>query len=513
MAHHPRLTTTWVATSFLLSALLFLNYYSQEDRCAALTFATPAAPVATFRNVSCVGNGLSETEEVDTSRDPAPRRYLVLLQATEGIAGWIQSVREVSALAAATGRYFVEPCVRDGHLVACRPGAVRVVPDGRSPADLALAAAGVDVIGIPASRARCNLPDVPDDFQPLPLSAYFDWESMTTNWSLAPMVRYHEWEAEAFGTGKGHGRLLLNTSSGRYISRAPLVTGKADAAGCKNGVQAGGQSAMTYSYFSFPWVDCGVTPGWLRNENITSLLLTEPLASVSDVFVGEWTRAPQQYQMSVYKYQWPRFNELHYIAARRWVNTSLRHMSRDTRYAVFQWRAVLSGAKNMEMCLAEILNATSRLPQLLRRGGRRSTSSSVAVPLRSVLVSDLPSPESECRIWDHAAGDPARDSAVAAFNALGLIKYDASPAAMRLDGGMLAIRDVILGIEADWYFTCARVQEGSFERLSELCMKCFWGSSFILQTLVQRRARNVPSVKDWFAVNPANITPPLPQGY
>jgi hypothetical protein len=470
-------------------------------------------PVHALGSYGCFKESATGEERAATASPMpvAPRRYLLLMQATEGMAGWMHSLREASAIAAASGRVLVEPCVRDGHFLPCRVGAVPRVPDGTLAPDLSVAEAGVDAIGVPASRIRCNLPDVPETSLSLPLSAYFDWESLQRDWSLAPMVRYHEWAEEALGTADTPGRIKFDETMGKFVVSAPLIAGKPDANGCKNGTQTGSPYVGSTGDFFFATISCSRLKGWERHEDIARMLLHDTrLADTPDVFATEWTRTPSSDLETTLSPRWPQFNKLHYVAVRRWVANELRLQARDKRYAVFQWRSVLSGTKNMGECLNVFLNATSSLPALLSPSNNSASPSALLKPLRAVLVSDLPSPGSPCRIWDHAAGDTVRDSAVSSFNALGLAKYDAFGPASRLDGGMLAIRDMILGIEAEWYFTCSR---GLSWRgpLSSQCVKCSWSSSYVFQTILQRAARNATSNTDWATVRAQNVTPPLPR--
>jgi hypothetical protein len=86
------------------------------------------------------------------------RRYLHLLTAHGGMGSWVHIVHEALALAKATGRFLVEPCVRAGALVPCWPDRVASLP--ASPAEASPGVFNVshdvDPLAVPAFAEACD---------------------------------------------------------------------------------------------------------------------------------------------------------------------------------------------------------------------------------------------------------------------------------------------------------------------------------------------------------------------
>ena len=433
--------------------------------------------------------------------DAHDTKFITLVNAAEGIAGWINCVREASLAAAQLNRTLVEPCVSEGHLLSCRYGKVLRVPDGASITDLELANNGADLLAVSRSPEGCGVSPrgfVRDPKIVLPLSAYFDWNDLLANWSKSPMIRYHEWEAlrvappgstpmEALAAGK----LWVDVADGfRIVSATPILM----ANGKQHNLRCGQHhlnTSIPWGWYRFPGHTCPARGGLYNEVNITGL--APPFADATDIFLGHWTRTPGNF-LEKERSTLPRFNQLHYIAARLWVKNVLRRGSPDTRYAVVQWRSVARDAAALEWCSGRILNISSALQ-------RSDNGTGNALLDRLVLVADLPAPSNPCAVWDHGAKDSFRRELAQRFITAGFAKYDEEH--YYLEAGILSIRDMIIAAEANWYVSCSFMSSVS----SPMCSKCFWYSSYIAQVVRLRTAAGRPANLDFDNVNASNIVP------
>ena len=167
---------------------------------------------------------------------PAPRRFLHVLTAAEGMSGWLVGLQEAMTLAHTLGRVFVLPCVRGGMVVPCSPGKVIAVPgDAEEAASLpsqqrsAVGGAGADedVLALPAFREDCHagaaLPAA--DGAAYPLHAYLSRGAIAGMAAVAggaAVIDYDEWVAERVVPLGGGTRGVGNKSGGSSRARRRL---------------------------------------------------------------------------------------------------------------------------------------------------------------------------------------------------------------------------------------------------------------------------------------------------
>jgi hypothetical protein len=112
----------------------------------------------------------------------------------------------------------------------------------------------------------------------------------------------------------------------------------------------------------------------------------------------------------------------------------------------------------------------------------------------------MPAPNNKCKMWSVYDGSLRRENRAALRALLAgtrLAKYDASHP--RLDSGVLAIRDFILGARADVLVTCRG-------RGARECRHCFRANSFFTKKLLDtREAEGRPSITNWFSVSPGQL--------
>lgn len=495
------------------AAQLAVKYSELQTEDTANNAATPMSEVLSLRAQLSAGQNSSGSAAAAAFIDDeiTDTRFLILVDASEGIAGWINCLREASTAARALNRTLVEPCVQDGHLTACVYGRVVSVPDGHDAADVSLASSGVDLLAIQRSADSCQGPATRHMLRKnslLPLRAYFDWHDLLTNWVLSPMIRYHDWEAlrvAPAGTSAASAR-----AAGKLWVREDGIIVAGTHIAFANNEPCNPAPGIPFRYMSFYFEGRSCSNTSLKNGGLNSNVvefLSEPqFAAARDAFLGHWARTPRNSLELVNENRMPKFNPLHYIAVRRWVATAVRQGSPDQRYAVVQWRSAHVKADSMSYCSSAIINTTASMfpgPLINPLAG---TPVSTFRPTRFVLVADVPSPSNICGIWDHGdlAGRPIVDDF---FNA-GFMKYD--EAHFTLDGGILSIRDMILGMEAEWYLTC------SFQRIPDgpppnelLCSRCYWHSSYIVQVVRARIAANKLS-NVGFGANASTLRPPPP---
>ena len=107
-------------------------------------------------------------------------------------------------------------------------------------------------------------------------------------------------------------------------------------------------------------------------------------------------------------------------------------------------------------------------------------------------MADFPSPGNPCGSWDFepgAEGTVARQAASAAAFP-GWPKYDAQH--WRLDAGVVAVRDVILALQADALFTHEGEGEGGGAPAplswADITAKCYFTTSNFVREIVTTRA-------------------------
>lgn len=442
------------------------------------------------------------------------QRFLTLVSATEGMASWVHSVREASAVARDTSRTLVEPCVSNGWLLPCRWHGVTRLPNGTAVARAI--ANGEDPLALMRSSVSCpgagSNSSMPPSAAPLPLSAYFDWDDLVANWSLSPMIRYHEWEAlrvaprSAASDDVRYAGLLRLTQHGLIKTGIPIVMARShDCESTGAAVDVGGYA---FTAEACPERAAARIDG--VRAVVSATLRSPPFDDAIDVFASSWMRVYGN-ALESEAAPLPRFHTAHYAAARAWVSSAVRGGDADTRYAVLQWRSVKRSAADVEWCASRLMDVVPSL-QLSELGIVNATSPPAT---RLVLVADLPSPSNLCGIWDHRTGSDAASRQVAAqrFADAGYRKYDADN--WRLDAGIVSIRDAALAAEAEWYFGCSDALDiaagvaAAKRYRSATCVRCYWPSTYVAQVVLRRSAAGRPSNVKLDHVNASTVQPPV----
>jgi len=117
-------------------------------------------------------------------------------------------------------------------------------------------------------------------------------------------------------------------------------------------------------------------------------------------------------------------------------------------------------------------------------------------PRVAVLVADIPAPANSCRLWGVYAASHAEAARFGLAKLLaptvGMLKYDEEH--LGVDAGVLAIRDFIIAVEADWYVTCKG-------RTASECYGCTRAISYFTRKIVEARAAaSRKSFVNWFHV-------------
>ena len=469
---------------------------------------------------------------------PAGARFLHVVSAQEGAAAWAEALVAAVALARALNRTLVAPCVRDGALVSCGVGRVAAVSDGSDPAHLALARSGVEPDGNATSRlegGQCVFTHPENGWTRartvLPLHAYYDAAYLTT---VLGMVRWEDWVAhrvEVNADAAAAPRLRLD-GDGRVVTGAVAVMGcGAQYSGCGNDGRDGGATfrcdrtvgadpspvAGTFVFGGFVFAGHTCLPGRSYVEDPQGIeRAAAAQGGAPDVYVVQWRKHPpakfqraREAPLLPSDALWP-FNPLHYAAARHWVAHTVRGggaaSGDDNRYAVLQWRA--QHLPGVARCADAMVSAVTALPGL------------DADSRRLVFVGDLPGERNVCGVWDtQLAGEEGEGvsnywSRVAVgqqFTLGGFAKYDQQHH-WELDGGILAVRDLILAAEATWYLTCTReYRYGGIETGGAVCDACSSDSLYVAEALLLRQFANRSVVLRFDGLSAHNFRdPPLP---
>ena len=376
---------------------------------------------------------------------PPPTRFLHLVSADEGLSGWIDCVREASAAAAALNRVLVEPCVYNSILVPCAAGRTRNIPPHENVPESKFSRPDTDA----CSSEQWN----PESL--FPVSALFDWESLQAELH-SPIIRFHDWEAlrvAPVDDPTAAGKLPLRCTNGRcvVVPDTPLLH--------HEGNGGGGKMVANWGFlFNVQLTNTTGINMSLPAHDIAARASQGPWAEAADVFVKHWKRMVWKWHTFDPR-PLPRFHAAHYRAVREWVQRDVRAGHADPRYAVMQWRAgnLFYGkfmAGFVEKCPKQLLDAADR-------SWGDSLTPIGAGPSRFVLISDLPSPQNKCPVWDLVEGPQSElrrnlTSIVQRFATKGFRKYDDDVAGLhaRLETGVGTVRDLILAAEATWYYTC-----------------------------------------------------------
>lgn len=229
--------------------------------------------------------------------------------------------------------------------------------------------------------------------------------------------------------------------------------------------------------------------------------------------------------------QLPPFNPVHAAAVTAWLARSIAPdpafpgaAARGFgRYVAWQWRSeTVKQDIHFKACAIKLAMVAKEAMRPLKRDRARAAllkgNVSIAAlqskggfdtrkgngppaPRVSVLVADIPAPNNRCRLWGQyeQSFDGMAQRAVAKMMApsVGMLKYDGDHPG--LDAGVLAIRDFLVALEADWFVTC-RGRNGAE------CLGCFRATSYFSKKLGDMRAaRGKGSLFNWFGVAPNDL--------
>ena len=202
-----------------------------------------------------------------------------------------------------------------------------------------------------------------------------------------------------------------------------------------------------------------------------------------NVFHGFW-RPPGSYDVGSPLL----FNQIHQQAVTSWVLSKLEAPS-PFQYAVFHWRRGAGlGFKELQRCTQRLKSYAGPVISAVRTSRYGS----------AVLLADIGAPERPCG----GSGDPAlppdqRASLLKTLGSASLVKYDSDHAS--LDGGVLALREYLLALNARWYVTC-------YGDESPVCKPCFSDRARgIGAILAARKASGRVSFKRWFGLTPSSV--------
>ena len=489
-------------------------------------------------------------------REYPDERFFVVMNVAEGISGWYHALLEMMVLAGKLRRTLVEPCVRDGRIVTCVPGKVVAVPYGVAELDATTLQATrpfADALMLPTLGDSCDrisaafptlgsetdgsepgyrpvaaaVDDSLDDGSSYPLHAYLNMSALT---QLYPRWITFDlwWELEnaradpevvrrgatrltapvAYCAGKTGGRdidpvcahpvgpfRVAPFTFDRIITRWDNPH-RNSGGGARRAGRGGGSSPRSRPETQHLLASLRM----LRSDDhITMFLFNVWRGGVAPIDTFPLL---------------PSFNPIHYEAVRMWVDRTVPVDERTgrSRYAAFQWRSESVPDHKLRACAASLAGiARSVMAGVVASGelkltvqplaspastrGGNTTAAAIPAPL-GVLLADMPAPNHRCKLWPVYEGSMRRENRAAMRDMLrlsGLAKYDASH--MRVDAGVLSIRDFILGSEADWFVTC----RGSRGRD---CRDCFRANSFFTKKLLDtRRAAGRPSFTQWLSMS------------
>ena len=402
------------------------------------------------------------------------------------MSGWITCLEEAAAVAVATGRILVEPCVRGGALVACVPGAVESVPDGLSAeAVAAVAAGGHDPLAaLPQFREGCagSKRTQWSAGRAFPLHAYLHrgWlagllpglrVASVEEWAEARLASSEEWARAGGAPTDAWGRPRLLHQRGEGIA---LPLGLRGVVAEERKLWVPCDEAVVL----MPWRVGRVLCCERRVGSYTAALQAASLAEAPEGVIFAWYREP-----GLARTAWPPFNPLHAAALAAW--------GRGRPTAVLQWRSAgaVTSVEVLAACGAHLSRVLARLPKL-------------APPaIARVLVADLPAPDNPCDVFHELDRTPALQAArrtlsskfsAQGWRSLGTVLAEegarnASATTLPTDAGVLAVRDALIASTAQWYITCDGGWAAPPERQSR-CRECYFASAYIHRTVLTREA-------------------------
>ena len=470
-----------------------------------------AREVGTLVSVRALQTALADEEragvwnsELDRLQPMAPQqdRYVVLLSCYEGLSNWPHGVVQLARFASLRGRILVEPCVAAGRLAPCTPGRV-----GNASSVSRLAG---DPLAVPRfADQTCDDPlllqQTKSSALTWPLSIYFDLDFIA-NKTGAKIISFDEWY----------------TVTSKNMSRpgAPVLASVVHCFHTGSSSRAG--------------------RGWTYGKRVFHKFQAKTLQTVFRVE----SDARTIFFAGVRRPSWlspreplPAVNPNHVAAVRRWISGGRddatpqalagSEASAPLPIAVFQWRSETVEADRLEEC-ANALSAAA-----VRALGPRDARATGTDHSRRTffIVSDIPSPGNPCPLWDgyretaaetqtgssNTSTISARRALSVLQNGVPLFKYDDTPVIALLDSGILALRDYVLGVLAEWYITCSpgAVWEGRVKRrvstAARLCGRCFRPSRFVNAVLAARRAAagGRRTSTTWPGITSADIPPVL----
>ena len=268
-----------------------------------------------------------------------------------------------------------------------------------------------------------------------------------------------------------------------------------------------------FHHYEFPSLQC--MPGDSNDRKTTglkttsghNLLQSSPFAEARDLFFAHWYRS-DTYSAAIPGF--PLFNPLHYPPVHVWLaniaataptttieQPAQQQQQRRPRFAVVQWRSETVSDELFPGCavamqdrLRAISSALGNMPVVPQQHKQQDTAAALPRGYPLVLVSDLPAvgsaSEPPCKLSMYYSSSATNSNRTLALSAMlsipGVFAYGtnalSSDAVVRnggghtMDAGVLAIRDYVIAVEADWMETC--LLRYSPVTLSQRCTQCYW---------------------------------------
>ena len=471
---------------------------------------------------------------------PFTPHYLILNWAGEGMSVWLHTLMETLHLAREFNLTFVEPCIRGGRVIPCRPGRVTAgIPESWSP-DLLINATH-DPLRLPAYAEDCTPLALNSSAAPLsdgwahPLRLYVSLPALR---AIYPnIISYDEWArlqlpADAAGATRIDSA-IVGRGGGLYTSPMSLCIGGSTKYCTRNWLSKNA-SIQHSNYSTVPRAPYGTAykklwpapppqlSGLLRDAYAAALLRGDELGSRTVFLAG----AGRGFAFHYGAFPTPKFNDIHLHAVASWLrvlnaesteaafsNSTGNTTSSPARtppatpslgfpssvalfpkYSALQWRSETVEGTRISRCATKIASEAAKVWRVEKGGS----------PIRlRILLADIPAPNSRCAVWSvyrvKAGGNPR-------FAAVQLLmqgspgtgpmhKYDAH--ALGVDAGVLSVRDVLLAVKSDSLLGCTTggrtYHSKKGKRSGGSCRDCYRFRSNYFRWILELRGNQKPS--------------------
>jgi len=449
--------------------------------------ATATASVAAFVALAIASR--SSAEHVGGTQ-----KYLFIAHVLEGFGAWSDVVRESMMLAARLNRTWVEPCVRNGHIIPCRcdkiaPAASAPTGSGAYFTSEAEWAAGDDML-LPYIPPGARVGPFDTSGASYPLSAYLDVDALIAEHRCAHVTYAHWCAGERAARGGAAPPWRMPHA---YFSQEP-DDGPDGAPRESRPVRVGD---MRFS---------GTRSGW----RVPFRALSTDASRHMVFFCLARSTLPYRAQPLRFLPAVP-VHPGHVEAMQRFAAVRLGGQP----FTAFHWRSEQALAEDLDRCAWEMADAAAALrPAAFAPVGAQDGSS--ARTEHAVLLADMPAPGNPVRAWDDDARVDVlvQQAAAAVLLGRGFVKYDAELLKLRhqsrgnrsslqvgvaagaspsgaaageaddplADAGVLSLRDYLLGVAAEQYVTC--LGDHWLD-----CRGCFRIGSNIIARIDQERLR------------------------